>query len=110
MVDQLRVQNDLSDRFVEGAHIAHDADQMDAFEYHLGTKTFFKSKNVFDYCQNVFLTIEIPNKVRVNSGPAERTSRSRKAKTQVLMARMCWGIIITMAADTRKKAQIRPLM
>ena len=40
VVDQLSVQQDLPHGFVEGAHVAHDADQVDALEYHLGEQTF----------------------------------------------------------------------
>ncbi len=32
MVDQLSVQEDLPERLVEGAHVAHDADQVDSLE------------------------------------------------------------------------------
>ena len=38
VVAQLGVGQDLAHRLVEGAHVAHDADQMNAFEYHLGRK------------------------------------------------------------------------
>ena len=55
------------------------------------------------------LTIEKPRSVKVNSGPNEKMSRRIADSTNDLMA-IGVGIVITMAADTNRKTQIKPEM
>jgi hypothetical protein len=56
------------------------------------------------------LTMATPKNMSVSSGPADTISLSMEDRTRPLMAMELLGMVITMAAETRRKAQIRPEM
>ncbi len=72
---------------------------------------FFSSKIfvLWEWLNTFFLTMAKPRRVRVNSGPNEKMSLRMEERINDLIA-IGVGIVITMAADTNRKTQIKPEM
>ena len=72
--------------------------------------TMAKPSTVFTMAKpSIILTMAKPSIVRVNSGPRETMSLRITERTSVLMATGV-GMVITIAADTSNRTQIRPEM
>jgi len=65
------------------------------------------SKTIFQSIKRSKLTMANPSNVRVNSGPREKMSLNMTDMTKDLMA-IDVGMVMTMAADTKRSTQIRP--
>jgi hypothetical protein len=63
----------------------------------------------FENDSALFLTMAKPRRVRVNSGPKEKMSLRMEERINDLIA-IGVGIVITIAADTNRKTQIKPEM